>query len=418
VKNVPLVSPDRRLEKTRRTSVRLTATNVRALFCQHGKTEQTYFDSDLPGFGLRIRASGAKSWLLQYAVAGKTKKIFLGKPNEVDAGKARDAAKDLLAAIRLGRDPAQEKVAGRARAKETVSALLPHFLARQRARLKPRSYLETERHLLHHAKPLHNHPIELIDRRMIAKRLAEISDNSGPAASNNVRTSLSALFSWAAREGFVEANPVSFTNKAIQNGARERVLADGELRSIWLALEADDYGEIVKLLMLTGARRHEIGALRWSEVDLQAATITLPPARTNNGREHIIPLSAPALAILQARTRGERDTLFGRSDNRGFQNWSLSKRELDARLTDPLPAWVLHDFRRAVSTALHERFGVPPHIVEAILGHVDGHKAGVAGTYNKALYTHERARVLERWGEHILAVVTGQPTAAQIIKLR
>ena len=80
--------------------------------------------------------------------------------------------------------------------------------------------------------------------------------------------------------------------------------------------------------------------------------------------------------------------------------------------------WTLHDFRRSLSTALHERFGVLPHVVEAILGHVGGHKAGVAGVYNKALYLDERRRALERWGEHITALVSGKAAKAEIVNLR
>src|SRR5262249_6632292 len=153
---------------------------------------------------------------------------------------------------------------------------------------------ELERHLLVHAKPLHRHPVDGINRRLVAMRLAEISENSGPAASNRVRTSLSSFLTWAAREGYIESNPAAFTNKAVENGARNRVLPDNELTSIWCAAGDEQYGVIVKLLMLTGARRDEIASLRWSEVDLDAATITLPPPRTKNRREHVIPLSEQA----------------------------------------------------------------------------------------------------------------------------
>jgi hypothetical protein len=103
-----------------------------------------------------------------------------------------------------------------------------------------------------HGKPLHALPITSIDRRVIATRLAEIEETSGPTASNRVRTSLSAFLSWAAREGYIDANPAAFTNKAVENGSRERVLTDAELRTIWLALGDDHYAAIVKLLMLTG----------------------------------------------------------------------------------------------------------------------------------------------------------------------
>jgi integrase len=402
--------------------MRLTAAAVRTLQCAPGKSEQVIFDETLPGFGVRVRHSGAKTWLTQYAVAGRTRRVFLGSPSLVDAGKARSMAKDLLASVRLGGDPAGEKVAARAEAANTVRALLPRFLNRQRARLKPRSLEETTRHLEQHARPLHGHPIHALNRRMIAMLLADIAERSGPAAANRVRASISAFLSWAAREGLVEANAAAFTNRATEVGARTRVLTDQELACIWRACGEDQYGAIVGLLMLSGCRRGEIGGLRWSEVDLEAATATLPPARTKNRRLHVVPLSPPALAILQERWAArdpERDPVFGSGDDRGFQDWSGSKRDLDRRLATagtPIADWVLHDFRRSISTTLHE-WGVLPPVIETILGHAGGHKAGVAGIYNKALYADERRRALERWADHLHALVTGEAKAARIVRL-
>jgi integrase len=429
VGNVPLMYPRAaKSPSVQTTEMRLTAQTVRTVVLPPGVTDKVFFDCDLPGFGLRIRATGAKTWMIQYAIAGRTRRMVLGSTSVLDPGKARETAKDLLAKVRLGGDPAGEKVEARVRAGEMVGALLPRFLERQRARLKPRSFEETNRHLTAHAKPLHNYPITTIDRRAIATRLAEIEKASGPAASNRVRTSLSAFFSWAAREGYIDANPAAFTNKAIEAGSRERVLTDDELAAVWRGAGGDQYGAIVKLLMLTGARRDEIASLRWSEVDLDAAMITLPPARTKNRREHVIPLSDQALAILEAQPRRievdgkERDLVFGFGTGRGFQDWSGSKVDLDARIASARKGWALewrlHDFRRSLSTALHERFDVQPHVVEAILGHVGGHKAGVAGIYNKALYLDERRRALERWGEHIIALVSGKPVKAKVVNLR
>ncbi len=406
--------------------MRLTAATIRTLTLPAGKGDHVFFDADLPGFGLRLREGGSKTWVVQYAIAGKTRRMMLGSVAMLDPGKARETAKDLLAQVRLGRDPAGEKATARAKAAETFGALLPRFLERQRARLKPRSLQEVERHLVAHARPLHGRPIEAIDRRAIATRLAEIAKASGPAASNRVRTSLSAFFSWAAREGYVDANPAAYTNKAIENGSRERVLADDELAAIWRAAGDGQYGAIVKLLMLTGARRDEIASLCWSEVDLDAATITLPPARTKNRREHVIPLPEQALAILAEQPRrlqsdgAARDLIFGHGQ-RGYQDWSGSKADLDARIATVRKGraldWTLHDFRRSLSTALHERFGVPPHVVEAILGHVGGHRGGVAGIYNKALYLDERRRALQRWADHIEQLVSGKKPGT-IVKLR
>jgi integrase len=413
--------------------MKLTTTSLRNITLPPGVTDKVYFDEDLPGFGLRVRASGVHSWMIQYAVAGRSRRIVLGLASALDANKARSTAKDLLAQVRLGRDPAAEKDQARARAAESFGAFLPRYLARQKARLKLRSYEATERHLTARAKALHGHPVESITRRTIAGVLDQIEKKNGPVSRNRVRASLSTYFTWLAREGYIETNPVTFTNQADENGGRQRVLADAELRAIWIALDngsprSPDYPVILKLLMLTGARRNEIADLTWDEVDLDAALITLPSARTKNKREHVIPLSEPALAILRARPRrtmpdgAPRLHVFGhRSLDRGFQGWNPAKRELDARIAKaghPVPDWTLHDFRRSLSTALHERFGVPPHVVEVMLGHVGGHKGGVAGVYNKAIYLDERRRALERWGAHIMGLVTGKPVKAKVVKLR
>jgi integrase len=409
--------------------MKLIATTIRDLTAVPAAFDKVYFDERLPGFGLRVRKSGSHTWMIKYTFGGQVRRMVLGPLRALDPGKAFDTAKDLLAQVRIGRDPAAEKARAHVEAGETFGALLPRFLERQRARLKPRSYEETERHLLAHAKVLHGLPVKDIDRRTIATRLAEIEKFSGPAAANRVRASLSAYCSWLAREGYVDANPVSFTNRAVENGARHHVPSDTDLRAIWLALDDDEYGTILKLLLLTSARREEIGDLRWSETKLDDAVITLPPARTKNKREHLIPLSQRAVAILKAlphRTNPDgtpRDHVFGQGIDRGFQGWSKSKAELDARITKAhhgksIKHWTLHDFRRCASTSLHERFGVAPHVVEVILGQVSGHQSGVAGTYNKAIYLDERRRALERWADHVVATVTGSRKSGAVVTLR
>ncbi|MBV8287992.1 MAG: DUF4102 domain-containing protein, partial [Hyphomicrobiales bacterium] len=150
--------------------MKLTARAIRAVRLPPGVIDKVFFDEDLPGFGLRVRASGVHSWMVQYAIAGRTRCVVLGLASALDPGKARATAKDLLAQVRLGRDPAAEKDRARIKVTETFGALLPRFLERQRRRQKPRSYVETERHLMVHAKALHGQSIESITRRTIAGR--------------------------------------------------------------------------------------------------------------------------------------------------------------------------------------------------------------------------------------------------------
>ena len=392
--------------------MRLTAATVRALELKQGLTEKTYFDDTLAGFGIRIRAGGSKTYVVQYKIGDKHRRMVLGAIGAIDAGKARAAAKDLLAMVRLGRDPAGEKLEQRQKIGETFGALLPRFLTRQRTKLKPRSLEETVRHLEQHAKPLHVRSIEQIDRRELAVLLARIAEKSGPSAANRVRASLSAFFSWVVREGLVDANPVIGTGRAVEVGARSRVLADAELVEIWRALGDDQYSAIVRLLILTGARRDEIGSLSWSEIDLDGAVIRLSPARTKNKRPHEIFLSPPALTVLEAQARDpERDLVFGRG-GRGWRGWSKSKAELDARIE--VRDWTLHDFRRVLSTRLHETLGTQPHVIEALLGHV---VPGVAGVYNKADYADAKYAALVKWGEYVEALVSGK-RSADVVKLR
>jgi integrase len=139
--------------------------------------------------------------------------------------------------------------------------------------------------------------------------------------------------------------------------SRERVLTDDELRQIWTALRDDHYGAIVKLLILTGCRREEIGGLHWSEVDLEQALIMLPPERVTNKRPHQVPLSPAALAVVEGRPRltwpdgSPCDLVFGRGQ-KGFAGWVGSKADLDLRIVEtrkatngkPIPDWRLHDF--------------------------------------------------------------------------
>jgi hypothetical protein len=275
--------------------MRLTISSIRPLALPEGKQERTFFDDDLPGFGVRVRAGGSRTYVVQYKLGSKHRWITLGAVNSLDLSKARATAKSLLAVVRLGRDPASEKQAAKAKTDETFGAMLPRYLAHKRAKLKPRSFEEVDRHLTINCRSLHARPIDAVDQRAAAILLAKTSEDRGPKACNNTRASGSGYYSWLMREGLASNNPFANTNKAVENAPRERTPSDDELAEIWRACPNNQYGTIVKLLMLFAGRRDEVAGLRWSEIDLDAALITLPAARVKGGREHENPLSAEGI---------------------------------------------------------------------------------------------------------------------------
>jgi integrase len=238
------------------------------------------------------------------------------------------------------------------------------------------------------------------------------------------RIALSTMFAWAIGEGIADNNPVIGTNKPAEPAARDRVLTDAEIADIWRGCRDDDFGRIVRLLLLTGARRDEIGDLAWNEIDFDRAAINLPPERTKNNRPNVVPLAPAAVAILKGAPRRARpdatiDHVFGEGEG-GYSGWSKGKIALDQRINaaraeaagapgkpQPIADWRLHDLRRTAATVMADRLAVLPHVIEAVLNHVSGHKAGVAGVYNRALYAAEKAAALTRWADHVRSVVEG-----------
>jgi integrase len=391
--------------------MKLTNANMGRLKLPLGKADAILWDDDLPRFGLRLRAGGSRAWIVQYRTDSGQRREKIGTCPPLDADAARKKAKQILAKVQLGHDPAAEKRTKALRASETFGAKIVRFLARKKAQARPRYYQEIERHLNVQAKPLHGLPLTSIERRTIAALLGDIAQRSASAA-DHCRASLSAFFVWAMKEGLIETNPVANTNRHSDAKARERVLSNAEIAKVWSALPADheaapdQYAAIVKLLLLTGQRRQEIAALRWSEIDFERAVISLPGERTKNHRDHEVPLSEAALKILVTIPRWEnRDLVFGFGEG-AFSGWSHCKARLDAKAK--IEPFTLHDLRRTLVTKMGEDLGILPHVVEAITNHISGFRAGVAGVYNKAVYAAEKRQALDRWADHLIAIVEGR----------
>jgi len=308
-----------------------------------------------------------------------------GSPCTVDTARAK--ALELLGTLASGVDPFTQSLSG-----ETFGAEVDRYLERKRTSLKPRSFVEVQRYLQKCAAPLHKLRLGDIDRRTVAVLLGQIETASGPIPRNRLRSSLSAFFAWAIQEGLTGSNPVQGTRKADEGNSRDRVLTQEELRKLWHSLGDGHFADIVRLLLLTGQRRTEIGRLAWAEVDLDRKLIVLAPDRTKNSRSHEVPLSTQALTILRRQDR-RTEYVFSK-----FMNWFAGKAALDQRVG--IAPWTLHDLRRTCATNLGE-LGIQPHHIEAILNHYSGHRVGVAGVYQRAKYEGETRTALQRWADYL-----------------
>jgi integrase len=398
---------------------------------------QRVWDTNVKGFGIRRQTTDAVWYLLRYATRqGQERTISIGRhgsPWTPDS--ARNEARRLLGLVASGRDPLAEKKQQRDVARYpgpielTFANAVERYLAYKQDALKPGSQRQVIHHLRNLAKPLHPLKLSEIDRRRIAELLHSIQTASGPVARNNTRATITAMFTWLIREGLLEANPATYTAKADVGPSRDRVLrTPAELAEVWAALPANHYGDIVRLLILTGCRRDEIAKLQWSEIDFDKALIVLPPARTKNKTRFELPLLAQALAILQRSAvngsptsppshGSSSSTVNGSSfpcgndgavfDGVGWTPRGVSlnatiiarRREIDPK-AKPIPNWRLHDLRRTVATMMAD-MGILPHHIEAVLNHVSGTKAGVAGIYNRSKYLPEMREALRKWGNYI-----------------
>jgi integrase len=392
--------------------MKLTTSSVAALTLPEGKADHVFWDDSLPGFGVRLRG-GSRHYLIQYRVGQQQRRESLGDTRKITLDQARTIARNRFAQVQLGTDPAAEKAkvrAANAATALTLAVTATRYLDDKKDHLSRSSFNSARLHFDKHFAPLMGRPLADIKRSDIAAQLQVIKKDRGPIAAARARSDLSSLYAWSIASGLCEVNPVIGTiDPAKDIQSRDRVLLDKELAAVWNACADDDFGQIIRLLILTGCRRDEIGSLRWSEIDLDAGTLTIPVERSKNRRAHCLTLPPMALDILRAIPRnGGRDYVFGLRGT-GFQRYGAYTNALRTRLPNTMPAWTLHDLRRTCATGM-ANIGVQPHIIEAVLNHVSGHKAGVAGIYNRAAYVREIGHALALWADHVAAIIDGRDT--------
>lgn len=381
--------------------MRLTNQSALAITRPEGRPQITVFDDEVPGFGVRVSAK-TRVWIISYRnKLGQSKQETIGRVGLLTATEARKAAADMLARVRLGSDPHTERKAAKKAAAVTFGSQIEAYLEMRRKDVSASYYRDLTRSLNVDLAPLHKVPVADMTHGQVHEQIERIARDH-PHAAKQARAGLSRFFKTMVSKGIAPHNPVVDVETPATPGARDRVLKDDELIAVWRATAGDDeFSQIVRLLILSGQRREEVAGMTWDEVDLAKAIWSMPGSRTKNGLPHEVPLSPPMLEILRRRddVRLEgRTHVFGRSGRTGFSGFSKGKALLDERC--PLGTqWRIHDLRRTVSTNL-ARLRVRHEVIEAILNHISGAKAGVAGTYNRHLYDAEKREALDLWAQH------------------
>jgi integrase len=405
------------------------------------------WDLDLHGFGLRIQRSprGLRlTFVIQYRThAGRSRRMTIA-PGDMPADKARKLAATELGKVRTGGDPQGAKMAQRRGGSHVFKKVAEDFIASKALPALPekpkqgktywrKSTLRQYRQiLLDLSRSLHGLDISAIKRADISAVVRRVEDRNGVRMAALTRTRLQTMFTWAMREGLTESNPAVGARIVEYNTKRERILSDDEIARVWRACSDPanfprdgNFGRVVKLLLLTGARRKEITGMKHDEINLEDGVWILPGERAKNHRKLILPLSPPAQAILkelleQKRWNGRIHT----TDQFLFSTFGgmNTDRPLKALYkASDTQGWWLHDLRKTVATGLGN-LGIAPHVISCVLNHasvmrlnlqgvtvnVQGPRTGITGKYNLSPYFRDMEHALDRWAEHVMALVEGR----------
>jgi integrase len=370
------------------------------------QSDLVYWDSALPGFGVKVTPKGRKVFVALYRTGGaasKLRKYTIGPYGRVTLHQARAVAQKVFAARLEGRDPAAEKRESKRRiVADRIEDLLETFIDQRLS--QNRSGAEIARLLRREmGKAWAGRSIHEITKRDVVAVVSTIEQRGAPVAANKALKSIKTFMRWCVGRAILDESPAEGVPAPAKEVARDRVLSDDELASVILAArQVDDrYGGIVELLALTGQRREEVARLAWDELDLTQRTWTIPKLRTKNAKPHIVQLSDQAIAVL--RRMQKHTHVFAVHGTKSFQDFTSAKRRLDE--LSQVTGWRLHDLRRTCVSGM-ARLGIAPHVADKILNHQSGTISGVAAVYQRHEFLSERKDALERWGAHVSKIVT------------
>lgn len=379
-----------------------------------GPAQEDYWDTLMPGFGVRVGRGGRKSFFVGTHIHGRYRRLTLKPPYPaLTLAEARDQARKIIAAAQLGVDPEATKAQARAEAmkrkRNSFAAVAADFMEDHAKNLRTRDEIQRKLNveLLPHWG---DRPITSITRSDIKVLLREKARTS-VAAADRLLPLISKIFAWALDEEIITASPAMRLPRQGQAVERERTLSPDEIKIVWNGFDRMGYpfGHLFKLLLLTGQRRGEVAGMRWSEIDAEGWL--LPGTRSKSKVGHRVPLSTFAREVLEATPRFG-DLVFTSRGDRAVGGWSKSKSRLD-RLCPGVAPWRIHDLRRTTATQLRS-LGVDRLVVSKLLNHAE---AGVTKVYDRYAADPEKVAAMERWANRVREIVSGKPVE-NVVPLR
>ncbi len=412
---------------------KLTDAFVRSITPPETGSEFVIWDTDVTGFGLRVRGK-SMSYIVVYRPAGlgraaNAKRFKLGSPNSIANVKAaRRMALAVLGRVASGADPNEERAEEKRRTRSTVKEMLTRY----EDNLESREYVkrkEVMSLLRRRLRSKMGREISTIKAWEYAEIIERLDRESGGTAGGSFRAKCSTFLNWCTFDARVlEVNPLAgyrrrrdTRSERVKKSEMGRALTDEDLSAIWLSADPEtSFGRLVRFLILTGCRRNEGAKLLWSMVDLDADKIELPATFTKQARGHTVYISDELAEILEP-LREERlasDFVFPSVRTGGpMSGWSKIMDPSDKRTacgTKPAtPGFVkhcgvqftFHDLRRTFRTGL-SRLGIDTEIAELALGHA---RSDLEARYNRDDCELALRAAFQTWGDHVAEITANAP---------
>jgi integrase len=403
--------------------LKLTARFVETVKGQDRRQE--YRDTEAKGLILRVMPSGVKSWALLYSHHRRKRRLTLGEFPAIKLAKARELALDAIARIAQGQDPQAQKLAERRGRLDALSfsKLADAWLEKHaRVKLKPTAVVEYERLIDADLRPsIGEMAAGLITKQdVILKVRDKIAGRGARVHADRVVGMVSRIYSWAIDEEYVDSNPAYKVRKAAGGpSVRDRVLTAEEIGLFWNGLEKAEMSETLRLIfrlaLLTGQRRSEVAGMRKCEINHDDRLWTLPGDRVENGhtvhgrtknrRDHVVPLTESAMAVVlrAIALSGDSEFVFpspvsdGRVGHINGEAVSMAMRR-NREAAFGVPDMRTHDLRRTLRTYLGEQ-GIPDEVGDRVLNHA---RPGVGNQhYNHAKMLPQVRSALEMWAAYV-----------------